>query len=40
MGIVKQDGKIINKEIYNYSTAEKENFIFEKINEYNILCYF
>lgn len=34
MGVVNNDGKIINKEIYNYASLKAEDVIFDKINEY------
>ena len=34
MGVVSEDGKIINKEIFNYPSIQSENVIFDKISEY------
>ena len=34
MGVVNKDGKIINKEIFNYPSIQSENVIFDKISEY------
>ena len=34
MGVVNNDGKIINKQIFNYPSIQSENVIFDKISEY------
>lgn len=34
MGVVDDNGKIINKQIFNYPSLQSENVIFDKISEY------